>query len=125
EQQLMCDGTRTFIRWLTAVKGEPTGIYHDTKLDGTALETPPVAEDVKAGICPDCTKTEYRELCDYDIREPEVVPVPEEQSEPHLVNEQLADGTPYTINSLGTRNIAGAWVFYASEIVNLNFDVAV
>ncbi|GGA76023.1 hypothetical protein GCM10011385_32530 [Nitratireductor aestuarii] len=50
EQQVMCDGTTTFVRWYVYVKSDPSlNFSYDTGLDGASAFTP--AGEPKAGGC--------------------------------------------------------------------------
>lgn len=58
EQQIMCDGESSFVRWYVAVNGQPA-FFHDTNLQGEAIT--PVG-DVTAGRCSadaGCTILDY------------------------------------------------------------------
>ena len=66
EQQLMCDGTSTFIRWHVAIRGRPSGIYYDTDMNGVELAEAPDPDAVKFGKCPDCPTSTFIRLCDID-----------------------------------------------------------
>src|SRR5690606_8035144 len=100
-------------------------IYRDTALDGSPLEPPPVAEEVKAGICPDCTRTEYRELCDYDVREPEVIAPPDRIFEGQELTGTFADGNDWLIPQISSKGVAGTYTYYSDRAVDLSFGVAV